>query len=144
MAIESIEACAGATSGVGVGYPHYPTIFPQKQHPLMVYSYVRADRGGFAASRYASAWMLKALRRRFSKECEQLPMLLGEMQHQRPLPRDEEHINPHEIDIDTDGEVIFLRTSTLSNRVFKHLSNVNRAHFGLRQQDQKWARARII
>jgi hypothetical protein len=40
------------------------------------------------------------------------------------------------IKIDTEGEVIFLRTSTLTNQVFKHLSNVNRAYFGLRPQYQ--------
>jgi hypothetical protein len=39
---------------------------------------------------------------------------------------------------DTDGEVIFLRIDTLINQVFKHLANVNRAYFGLRQQYQKW------
>ena len=34
---------------------------------------------------------------RCSKEFEQLLMLLGEIQHQRPLPWDEEPVNPHNI-----------------------------------------------
>ena len=35
---------------------------------------------------------------------------------------------------DTAGEVIFPKTDTLTNPIFKHLSNMNRAYFGLRQQ----------
>jgi hypothetical protein len=34
---------------------------------------------------------------RFPQKFEQLLMLLGEIQYQRPLPGDEEHVNPHKI-----------------------------------------------
>jgi hypothetical protein len=34
---------------------------------------------------------------------------------------------------DTAGEVMFMRTSTLTNQAFKHLSNANRAYLTLRQ-----------
>jgi hypothetical protein len=35
---------------------------------------------------------------------------------------------------ETAGEVMFAGASTLTNEVFKRLSNVNRAYFGIRQQ----------
>jgi hypothetical protein len=34
---------------------------------------------------------------RFPQEFEQLRMLLGQIQYQRPLPGDEEQVNPHKI-----------------------------------------------
>jgi hypothetical protein len=46
-----------------MGYRNCLALSPQQQHPPMVYSCMYGDRGGFAASRNVSAWMLKALRR---------------------------------------------------------------------------------
>src|SRR5215510_6464881 len=44
---------------------------------------------------------------------------------------------------DTAGEVIFAGSSTLTHRVFEDLPNVNHAYLRLRQQYQKWPRARM-